>query len=70
VVRFASFGESAVQMNVVLRSRTAADRFLLISELLRRLHVRYQAEGIDVPFPQRVVRTIVEAGGAAAEAEG
>jgi small-conductance mechanosensitive channel len=73
-VRFAGFGDSAIQMNVILRARTVTDRFLVISEFVRRLHIRYHTEGIEIPFPQRVVRTIVEPGGAApaeaAEADG
>jgi small-conductance mechanosensitive channel len=57
-VRFAAYGDSAVQMNVILRARTSTDRYLLTSEFLRRLHARYRSEGISIPFPQRVVHTL------------
>lgn len=63
LVRFASFGESAVQMNVVLRARAAGERFLLTSEFLRLLHASWHDAGIPVPLPQRVVHTVVERGG-------
>ena len=55
LLRVAAFADSAVQVNVILRAQSYGDRFLLTSELLRRLHARYRAEGIEIPFPQRVV---------------
>ena len=56
VIRFKEFGESSVDLNVILRTREFADQYLIVSEFVRRLHARYQREGIQIPFP---VRTIV-----------
>lgn len=56
LVRVAELGESAVRLSVILRAQTFTDRFALQSDLLRRLLLRYRAEGITIPFPQRVVR--------------
>ncbi len=56
VVRFKSFGESALPLVCVLRAQTFADRPLLIDTFVRRVHARFAEEGIEIPFPQRVVR--------------
>jgi len=55
-VRFAAFGESIVDVNVVLRTREFAQQYFIVSEFVRRLHARFQREGIEIAFP---VRTIV-----------
>jgi small-conductance mechanosensitive channel len=60
VIRFAKFGESSVDFNVVLRTREFAQQYVIVSEFVRRLHARYRSEGIQIPFP---VRTIVLEGG-------
>jgi small-conductance mechanosensitive channel len=65
LVRFASYSDSGVQLNVVMRARSVTDRFLLTSELLRRVLARYAETGIDVPVVQRV--THVPAGPARAD---
>ncbi len=54
LVRYGAYTDTGVQLNVILRARSMPDRFLLTSELLRRLHLRYRLEGIEVPTPQRV----------------
>lgn len=55
VVRFTGFGDSAVNFNVILRAAAFTDRVALTSELYKRLKRRFDAEGIEIPFPQRVV---------------
>jgi small-conductance mechanosensitive channel len=55
VVRFSSFGDSAVNFNVILRAREFTDQGLLTHELIKRLHFRFNKEAIELPFPQRVV---------------
>lgn len=59
VVRFASFGESSIGVNVILRTREFAQQYVIVSEFVRRLHARFGHEGIEIPFP---VRTVVLAG--------
>ena len=54
-LRFGAFGESAIEFNVILRSVAFTDRWPLIHEFVRRLDRRYRVEGIEIPFPQRVV---------------
>jgi len=64
VIRYHTFGDSSINFNVVLRARAITDRFLLVHEFVKRLKARYDAEGIEIPFPQRVVHL---PGGAAPE---
>jgi small-conductance mechanosensitive channel len=55
VIRFSKFGESSVDLNVILRTREFAQQYLIVSEFVRRLHARYQREGIQIPFPVRTI---------------
>jgi small-conductance mechanosensitive channel len=57
LVRYHTFADSAINFAVVLRVRTFADRGVVIHELVKRLKARYEREGIEIPFPQRVVHT-------------
>jgi small-conductance mechanosensitive channel len=54
-IRFTAFGDSAIQFNVILRARAFTDRWPLIHTFVVRLKERYDREGIEIPFPQRVV---------------
>ncbi len=56
-VRFHTFGESSIDFTVILRARTYVDQFLVKHEFIKRLHVRFAAEGIEIPFPIRTVIT-------------
>jgi small-conductance mechanosensitive channel len=53
--RFTAFGESAMEFTVIVRVREFADQFLAAHELRRRVFARFKQEGIEIPFPQRVV---------------
>lgn len=54
-VRFHTFASSSIDFNVILRARAFTDRWPIVHEFLMRLKERFDAEGIEVPFPQRVV---------------
>lgn len=56
-VRFHTFGESSINFNVVLRVKEFADQYVLKHEFIKRLHIRYQQEGIEIPFPIRTIYT-------------
>ena len=62
-IRYHTFGDSAIGFSVILRVREFTDRYLVTHEFVKRLHRRYAAEGIEIPFPQRVVHNAA-AGGA------
>jgi small-conductance mechanosensitive channel len=54
-IRFHTFGDSSINFSVILRVRGFADRYLVTHEFIKRLHPRFAAEQIEIPFPQRVV---------------
>jgi small-conductance mechanosensitive channel len=54
-LRFHSFGASSIDCNVILRARAYTDRWPLIHEFVVRLQQRFAQEGLEIPFPQRVV---------------
>lgn len=54
-VRFDSFGESSIDFRVILRVNEVVDQHLLRHEFVMRLHDRFAREGIEIPFPQRVI---------------
>ncbi|MFA5320857.1 MAG: mechanosensitive ion channel family protein [Candidatus Omnitrophota bacterium] len=50
-VRFDGFGDYAVQMTVILRAVEFTDQYLVKHEFIKRLHKRYDREGIVIPYP-------------------
>lgn len=64
LVRFHTFGDNAVLFRVILRAEKFGDQGILVHEFMKRLKARFEAENIDIPFPQRVVRIINEKGAA------
>jgi len=55
VVRYHTFGESSINFTVILRANEFADQYLVTHEFIKRLHARYDREGIVIPFPVRTV---------------
>ncbi len=54
-IRYHTFGESSVNFSVILRVREYVDKHLLTHEFVKKLHARYNKEGITIPYPQRVL---------------
>jgi small-conductance mechanosensitive channel len=54
-IRYNAFGDSSISFTVILRGREVVDQYLIRHEFIKRLHHRYRAEGIEIPFPQRTV---------------
>ena len=50
VLRYQSFGDAGIQLNVVLRASDFSSGALLKHEFIKRLHRRYAAEGIVLPY--------------------
>lgn len=69
LARFHTFGDSSITFTVVLRVREFADRYLTTHEFIKRLHRRYAEEGIEIPFPQRVLHFKPEVPNAGGRAE-
>ena len=59
-VRYHTFADSSINFTVILRAREFVDQYLIKHEFIRRLHARFDQEGIVIPFP---IRTIVQRGG-------
>jgi small-conductance mechanosensitive channel len=59
VVRFHTFADSSIQFNLIVRCSEYAEIFAVQHELLKALHRRFAAEGIEIPFP---IRTMVMKG--------
>jgi small-conductance mechanosensitive channel len=56
-IRYHTFGDSSINFTVILRARGFVDQYLIKHEFLKRLHVRFDREGIVIPFP---IRTLVQ----------
>jgi len=56
-IRYHTFGDFSINFTVILRIRQFTDRYLVLHEFMKRLKIRFDREGIEIPFPQRVVHT-------------
>jgi small-conductance mechanosensitive channel len=54
-IRYNSFSDSSIGFTVILRGREFIDQYLIKHEFIKRLHERYRAENIEIPFPIRTV---------------
>ena len=55
VIRYNTFGDSAIAFIVVLRAKEFADQFLIKHEFIKRIHERYKKENIIMPYPIRAI---------------
>lgn len=55
-IRYHTFADFSINFTVILRGRTFVDQYLLTHEFIKRLHKRYDEEGIEIPFPIRTVQ--------------
>ncbi len=54
-VRYQSFEDYRINLIVCLRVNEFLDQHIIRHEFIKRLHKRYQEEGIEIPFPSRNV---------------
>ncbi|GAB6056327.1 mechanosensitive ion channel family protein [Methanobacterium alkalithermotolerans] len=54
-LRFSDFDNSSIKFNVFLSAKEFVEQYPLKHEFIKRLHKRYQKEGIEIPFPIRTV---------------
>lgn len=54
-LRYHTFGESGIHFSVTLRAKEFVDQYLIKHEFIKRLHKRYMAEGIVIPYPVRAI---------------
>jgi len=57
IVRFQQFGDSSINFTVYMRAVKYGDHHSIKHEFIKRLHKRFDLEGIEIPFP---IRTIVQ----------
>lgn len=50
------FGESAIQLELRAFVPDERDRNAAVTKLVKAIHERFEEEGIEIPFPQRVVK--------------
>ncbi len=55
VIRFFSFADSSINLKAILRVSDYSAQFAVKSEFVKRLHERFNKEGINIPFPIRTV---------------
>ena len=57
-VGYSSFGDSGIHFSVNLRAKEYADQYAITHEFIKRLHRRYDIEGIQIASPVRSVHII------------
>jgi small-conductance mechanosensitive channel len=54
-IRYHTFNDSSIDFSVILRAGEMVDQYLIKHEFIKRLHARYEQEGIVIPFPIRAL---------------
>ena len=54
-IRYNTFGDSSINFSVILRAKEFTDQYLIKHEFIKRLHRRYNQEGIVIPYPIRAI---------------
>ena len=54
-IRYHTFGDSSINFTVILRASEFVDQYLIKHEFVKRLHARFNVEGIVIPFPIRTL---------------
>jgi small-conductance mechanosensitive channel len=54
-IRYHTFADSSINFTVILRGREFVDQYLIKHEFVKRLHARFNQEGIVIPFPIRTM---------------
>jgi len=54
-IRYSEFADSSIDFNVILRGQEYVSQYLLRHSFIKRLHKRFDQEGIVIPFPIRTV---------------
>jgi small-conductance mechanosensitive channel len=51
LVRYHTFDASSINFSVIMRAKTFVDQYLITHEFIKRIHRRFDREGIVIPFP-------------------
>lgn len=55
VIRYNKFGDFSIDFTVIMFANEFQSQYLLRHEFIKRLHVRYRHEAIEIPFPIRTI---------------
>jgi small-conductance mechanosensitive channel len=55
ILRWKEFGSSSINCFLVLQAQSYPQRWDVVTDFIKRLHRRYRAEGIEIPFPIQTV---------------
>ncbi len=55
-IRYYQFGDSSIDIKAFFRLKQYTDQFIIRHEFIKKLHQRFNAEGINIPFP---IRTLI-----------
>lgn len=50
-IRYHTFGASSIDFSVIMRGKEFVDQFLIKHEFVKRIHLRFEKEGIVIPYP-------------------
>jgi small-conductance mechanosensitive channel len=54
-IRYHTFGDSSINFTAILRAKEFVDQYVIKHEFVKRLHARFNDEGIVIPFPIRTI---------------
>ena len=54
-MRYHNFGDSAIELRITVMASEYAGMFFLKHELVKAIHKKYKAEGVEMPYPMRTV---------------
>ncbi|MFA5337672.1 MAG: mechanosensitive ion channel family protein [Candidatus Omnitrophota bacterium] len=54
-IRYNTFADFSINFTVILRAREFVDQYLVKHEFIKKLHERYSAENIIIPYPIRAI---------------
>ncbi|HAJ56252.1 MAG TPA: mechanosensitive ion channel protein MscS [Candidatus Omnitrophica bacterium] len=56
-IRYHTFSDFSINFTVILSAKEFVDNYLIKHEFIKRLHERYNKEGIIIPYPIRAINT-------------
>jgi len=62
-IRYHTFDDFSINFTVILRAKEFVDNYLIKHEFIKRLHKRYNKEGIIIPYPIRAINHAQEKAG-------
>lgn len=54
-IRYHTFGDSGIDFSVIMRGKGFVDQFVIKHEFIKRIHQRFEKEGVVIPYPIRAL---------------